>query len=339
MANLIPVPQDFEECVAHPLAAESTINHYVADAAAKGLKRVVLVGCGGSHFGAYPCYDFVDRHLSGISVNHVTSAELTSRNPVWLDSSSLVVAASHSGNTPETVAAAEFAKAKGCPTIGISRIGDNGLSRICDIHLDYPDTITITEPKLMHTMLIALAFARLEGKTELADTVRAGMDAMPHALRLGKDEIAGVGDAIGTTTLDTDYAYFVGAGPLFGQAKMSAWCYSMEMSWMPAAAINGADFFHGPLELTLEKTPIVVLAAEDPSRPLAERVVSFITDRTEHAHVIDSKNLSMEGVPEAARAELSVLSTISASRRVLDHVAALRDHDTSVRRYMYKVAY
>ncbi len=339
MANLTPVPQDFEECVAHPLAAESTINDYIAEAAEKGLKRVVLVGCGGSHFGAYPCYDFVDRHVSSVSINHITSAELTSRDPAWLDSSCLVVAASHSGNTPETLAAAEFAKAKGCPTIGISRIGDNGLSRTCDIHLDYPDTITITEPKLMHTMMIGLALARLDGKDEVADTVRAGLDAMPHALRLGKDEIADVAEAIGRTTLDTDFAYFVGAGPLFGQAKMSAWCYSMEMTWLPAAAINGGDFFHGPLELTLEKTPMIVLAAEDPSRPIAERVVKFIRDRTEHAHVIDSKNLSMVGVPEVARGELSVLSTISASRRVLDYTAALRDHDTSARRYMYKVAY
>ncbi len=339
MENLIPVPHDFEECVAHPLAAESRINEYIEQAAATGLKRVALVGCGGSHFGAYPCYDFVDRNVSGISINHITSAELTSRDPAWLDSSCLVVAASHSGNTPETVAAAEFAKAKGCPTIGISRIGDNGLSRTCDIHLDYPDTITITEPKLMHTMLIGLALARLDGQTELASTVRAGMDAMPHALRLGKDEIAEVGEAIGTMTTQTDFAYYVGAGSAFGQAKMMAWCYSMEMLWMPAAAVNGADFFHGPLELTLDDAPLVVLAAEDPSRPLAERVVKFTSQYSRNAHVIDSKQLSMPGVSDEARGELSVLSMISASRRVLDHIAAHRGHDTSVRRYMYKVAY
>ena len=339
MENLIPVPENFEQCVSHPLAAESRIDDYIGTAAERGLKRLVLVGCGGSHFGAYPSYDFVDRHVTGIGVTHITSAELTSRDPAWLDSSCLVVAASHSGNTPETVAAAEFAKAKGCPTIGISRIGSNGLSRTCDLHLDYPDTITITEPKLMHTMLIGLALARLDGKAQLADSLRAGLDAMPHALRVGKDEIAGVGDAIGRMTTETDFATYVGAGPAFGQAKMMAWCYSMEMLWMPAAAINGGDFFHGPLELTLAEAPLVVLAAEDPSRPIAERVVDFASRYSRRTHVIDSRHLSMPGVPEEARAELSVLSMISASRRVLDHIAAPRGHDTSARRYMYKVAY
>lgn len=339
MANLIPVPDDFEACVAHPLAAESAIEAYIGEAARKGLKRVALVGCGGSHFGAYPAYDFLDRHLSQISVNHITSAELTSRAPAWLDSSCLVVAASHSGNTPETVAAAEFARDRGCPTIGISRVGSNGLSRTCDVHLDYPDTITITEPKLMHTMLISLALARLEGHTELAGAIRSSLDVMPHALRIGKDEIAEVGDAIGAMAAETDYAAYIGAGPGFGQAKMMAWCYSMEMLWMQAAAINGGDFFHGPLELTLPGAPLVVLAAEDPTRPIAQRAIDFASRHTERLHVIDSAALSMPGVSEAARGELSVLSMISASRRVLDHIAVHRRHDTSVRRYMYKVAY
>ena len=42
---------------------------------------------------------------------------------------------------------------------------------------------------------------------------------------------------------------------------------------------------------------------------------------------------------DASRADLSVIALMSAERRVLDHVAARRGHDTSQRRYMYKIAY
>ena len=69
------------------------------------------------------------------------------------------------------------------------------------------------------------------------------------------------------------------------------------------------------------------------------RPVDFASRYSRRTHVIDSRHLSMPAVPEEARAELSVLSMISASRRVLDHIAAHRGHDTSARRYMYKVAY
>ena len=338
MASAIPVPDDFESCVAHPLDAEDRISAYVEDALRRGIERVVLVGCGGSHFGAYPAYELLNRNLTKTSISHVSSAELIAAEPDWLDEKCLVVLASHSGNTHETVAAAEFCKPRGASLVGISREGDNGLSRLCDIHLDYPNTITITEPKLMHTMLLALPFLRHEGQTQLADNLRSGLEAMPHALRVGKDEIEDVAHGIAEMLVQTGFSYYVGAGAAYGQAKMMAWCYSMEMLWMQAAVINGADFFHGPLELMTD-APLVVLQTEDSYRPLGQRVISFAERYTSKLHVIDSATLSMPGVPTAARGELSVVSMISASRRVLDVIAAHRGHDTSVRRFMYKVAY
>ena len=338
MVNLIEVPADFEACVEHPLGAEERISEYIGNALADGLERVVLVGCGGSHFGAYPSYELLNRLAPSLAVSHVSSAELIAGDPRWLNDKTLIIAASHSGNTKETVAAVEFCKPRGTRLIGISRQGENGLSRLCDIHLDYPDTITITEPKLMHTMLIALPLLRNEGAVELANQLHEGLGAMPKALRDGKDEISEVGGQIGAMVAETGFSYYVGAGAAWGQAKMMAWCYSMEMLWTQGAAINGADFFHGPLELITD-APVVVLQAEDVYRPLGQRVIDFAERYTDQLHVIDSRALSMAGVPDGARAELSVLSMISASRRVLDHIASHKGHDTSARRYMYKVAY
>ena len=339
MSDLIPVPDDFEACVQHAIDQDDKARGLVDQAVARGIEKVYLVGCGGSHFGTYPAFDLLDRYATGITTQRITSAELTSRNPSGLNERSLVVAASHSGNTPETVAAAEFAKSKGALVAGISRIGDNGLSRIGDVHLDYPDTISITEPKLVHNEQIALALLEAFGAADKAADIRSGMAALPAALRAVKDEVAEVGERVADLLENAPLSYIVGGGPAYGMAKMMSWCYFQEMSWMNSAAINAGDFFHGPLEMVLEDTTVVTLVAEDASRALGERVIRFTENYTKNSAAVDTAKFSLPGIPAAARPDLSVVALMSPERRVLDHVAARRGHDTSQRRYMYKVAY
>ncbi|MCP8999849.1 SIS domain-containing protein [Pseudarthrobacter sp. RMG13] len=339
MNNLIPVPADFEDCVQHAINQDDKARSVVAQAVERGIERVYLVGCGGSHFGTYPAFDLLDRYAKGISTQRITSAELTSRNPVGLNEKSLVVAASHSGNTPETLAAAEFAKSKGALVAGISRQGENGLSRVGDVHLDYPDTISITEPKLVHNEQIAAALLEAFGAADKAEQLRVGIKALPGALRATKDEVAEAGERIADILSESPLSYIVGGGPAYGMAKMMSWCYFQEMQWMNSAAINAGDFFHGPFEMVTENTPLIALVAEDSSRPLGERVIRFGEKYTTQFGLVDTANLSLPGIPAESRPDLSVLALMSAERRVLDHVAARRGHDTSVRRYMYKVQY
>ncbi|WP_054952685.1 SIS domain-containing protein [Flaviflexus massiliensis] len=339
MSNVIPVPDDFEACVQHAIDQDQKIREFISEVLNKGLKHVYLVGCGGSHFGTYPAFELLDRYTNAFSATRISSAELTSRNPIELDEHALVVAASHSGDTPETVAAAEFAKSKGATVIGISRQGDNGLSRIGDLHLDYPDTISITEPKLVLNELVALALLEGAGEKDKVSAIRESIPALPGALRATKDEVAEAGEKIADILAEAERSYIVGAGPAYGMAKMMAWCYFMEMQWMHSAAINGADFFHGPLEMIGEDVPLVVLFAEDATRALGERVVRFGEKYTNKLGIVDTATFSLPGIKPEARADLSVIALMSAERRVLDHVAARRGHDTSQRRYMYKVEY
>lgn len=341
MSELIPVPDDFEACVQHAIDQEDKARALVERAVERGVERVYLVGCGGSHFGTYPAFDLLDRYAPGIVSQRITSAELTSRAPVGLNEKALVVAASHSGGTPETVAAAEFAKDRGALVAGISRQGDNPLGRIGEVHLDYPDTISITEPKLVHNEQVAAALLEAYGAPEKAAELRAGIPALPGALRAVKDEVAEAGERVADllSAKDAPLSYIVGGGPAYGMAKMMAWCYFQEMSWMNSAAINAGDFFHGPLEMVLEDTTVVTLVAEDASRQLGERVIRFAEGQTRNSAAVDTATFSLPGIPDASRADLSVIALMSAERRVLDHVAARRGHDTSQRRYMYKFAY
>jgi fructoselysine-6-P-deglycase FrlB-like protein len=339
MADPIAIPDDFEDSVQAAVDQSHKAQDLVASAVAKGLDSVYLVGCGGSHFGMYPAFELLDRYGSAISTARMSSAEFTARPPVHLGRHSLVIAASHSGNTPETVAAARFARERGATVAGISRVGDNGLASAADVHFDYPDTITITEPKLVHTAQLVTAVLQQTGDGAPVEALAAAIPALPHAFHQTKIEAAETGEAVADAVAAAPLSYVVGAGPAFGMAKMMAWCYFQEMQWMSAAVVNGADYFHGPLEMTMDDTPIVVLLAEDPTRPLGERVVRFTSRVSSQARAIDTRLLTLPGIPEVARPELSVFALMSFERRVLDHVAARRGHDTSVRRYMYKVEY
>lgn len=336
---LVPIAADLQDTVQEALDQRSAADAVVARALEGGLDNVFLVGCGGSHIGTFPAHDLLDRRGSTFATHKVQSAELTSRVPAGLGPRSLVVAASHSGNTPETVAAAQFAKEMGATVVGIARSGENGLSTVSDVHLSYGSDVTATEPKLVHFAQIALALLEQTGDGAGMAAMRRDMGALPLALHRTKEEIADRGELIADALADSPLTYIVGAGASYGSALMMAWCYFQEMQWIHAAAINGGDFFHGPFEMAGYGTPLIALLSEDASRPLNDRVVRFANTHVEQFLTVDTADLTLPGIGADARPDLSQLALFSAERRVLDHVAARRGHDTGQRRYMWKVEY
>ena len=106
----ISIAPDFYETLADVVKQAPTALELSRRVRKDGLRSVYLVGCGGSHFAAFPGYDILLREATDLIVHHLTSAQFALRPPSGCDKSSLVVAASHSGATPETVEAARAAK-------------------------------------------------------------------------------------------------------------------------------------------------------------------------------------------------------------------------------------
>lgn len=332
-----------------PLAGDlrPTLEASVAHAGAVGefvtgridrIDRVYLIGCGGSFYSTFPAHDLIERSTTEVAAAEMTSAELTARLPKGLDERALVVASSHSGATPETVEAARVAAERGASVIGIARQGDCPLARVADLLLDYPSDVTVTEPKAIGFLLVALAIVEAVG--DLADPkgAWAAIAAVPEAVSLAKAEAEEVLAAAAVDWRDAPNGYVIGAGPNWGAANATAECYLQEMNWLHAAAVHAGDFFHGPFEIVGQR-PTLVLVGEDQTRALAERAVAFTEHYYDRVAVIDSKQFTLPGVPDQHRSLIAPIAVASAARRFLDFVAAERGHDTTVRRYMYKVAY
>lgn len=96
------------------------VQAFLQDLKGKTIDHVFFVACGGSSAIMYPSKYVFDRESKSINSDLYSANEFIQRNPVQLGEKSLVILCSHSGNTPETVKAAAFARGKGALTIAMT---------------------------------------------------------------------------------------------------------------------------------------------------------------------------------------------------------------------------
>ena len=88
---------------------------------AKGaIKSVYFVACGGSYAGLHPGKYFLESESKELKVDHYSSNEFCHATPKSLGENSIVITQSSSGNTPETVKAAEIAQKAGAASVVIT---------------------------------------------------------------------------------------------------------------------------------------------------------------------------------------------------------------------------
>lgn len=335
----VAIAPDFEQTIKSVVQQAPVARTLAEDLNKRGLRNVYLVGSGGSHFAAWPAYTLLMNNAKYLSTHHLTSAQFSASPPKGCDGTSLVIAASHSGNTPETVEAARVARRLGAVVVGISGPGSSQLRENVDMMFDYPSEVTVTEPKVLHFVQIALSILSVSESDQDATSALEALPKFPAALLKVKEECGQLAEDVVEVIRDASLVYVLGSGGGFGAAAALAGCYLQEMQWLNAAAIDAGDFFHGPFEIVTEKTAVIVLTGEDRTRPMAERASRFVETRSSRTAVVDTRSFSLPGLSSVQRSIFSSIVLASASRRLLDFIAAARQHDTSQRRYMYKVDY
>ncbi|MFF5234395.1 SIS domain-containing protein [Dactylosporangium sp. NPDC000521] len=333
-----PLAADLVPTLEHTVAQLDKARAFAREVVAEGVTKVFFIGCGGSFYSTFPALDLMETSTTELTAAKMTSAELIHRKLAGLDASSLVIASSHSGATPETLEAAQLARKAGARVAGIARSGDTPLAQVADVLFDYPSNVTVTEPKAIHFTQLALALLDAVGDLSDAEERWQAVAAIPAAIPAAKAAVADLGRSVARRWSDADLVYVLGAGPNFGAANALAACYLQEMNWLHASAVHAADFFHGPFEMVGQR-PVLVLVGEDQTRPIGERTVSFVNRYYDNADVLDSRDFELPGVPAAQRGLISPLVVASLTRRLLDFVAAERGHNTAARRYMYRVDY
>jgi fructoselysine 6-phosphate deglycase len=272
-------------------------------------------------------------------VRNINAAEFTVTPPARLGAKALVIASSHSGGTPETVAAAKLAREAGALVVAVSRDDDNPLANTGHYSLSYHSARTVTSSKQILLAQLGQALLEASGEPGNYAEARQGYEALPNALLAALTDADPKLAAIARGLHSDRPIYVVAAGPNFGAAFTLSLCYFMEMQWLNASNIGAGDYLHGPFEMLTDNASLVVFHGEDATRPLTERVVRFGNTYGKHVFVIDSKDFDLPGVPASIRGEVSSILLGVLCSRLAEQMEATTGHSLDERRYMYKVEY
>lgn len=336
---LEPIPADFRATLELALGQDPAAQALAADVTRRGLANVFLVGCGGSLVVTYPVHYLLERKAAAFPVFQMTSAEFNHRRPIGLGTSSLVLASSHTGSTPETVEAARIAKAAGATVAAVTRFPNSALARSADVAFTYLSDDTIWEAAYVLFGQIGYSLLQQTGVDEDYAGIRTVFEALPDVLLSVEEEAEHLCRDIASRLADEPIVYVLGSGPNYGAAYGLAMCYLQEMQWMHAAAFNAGEFFHGAFEVITEEVPIIVLLGEDETRSVVERALAFVTKHSRKAVAVDTQAFSMRGIQSHRRPIVSPMALGGVVGRLAAQLAAVRNHPLELRRYMFKVPY
>lgn len=310
-------------------------------AAGREISQVFFVACGASLADLYPARFLLAREARGLRADAYTANEFVHVAPKALGDRSVVILCSHSGGTAEVVEAARIAQAAGALVIALTH---NKASRLAE-HADHTilyewgdDSRVENNPMAIALALCAEILQQVEGYSHYEDirtAIRQIDDVVSTARAKVRDRAGAFAKDHGGETL----FYVLSSGASYAHAYAFAICSLMEMQWLNASAIHSGEFFHGPFEITDDKTNFIVLVNEGRTRGLDERVVAFLRQYAERTEVVDAGELGIGVLPESVVDYLNPVLFYSVLCEYREALAKVRNHPLETRRYMGKVEY
>jgi len=301
--------------------------------------RVCFVAAGSANRAMLGLQYWIERDSPGLEVRRYFPAELMAQSPDFFGPRTLVLLASKSGSTQETVAAAEWLRAKPCRTIAFTQRADKPLAGLAQRRFIIGETAESFTGLFMAMQAVIGGLLAARDKWKLADVLLPSLAALPGAIADAAVASDARGAADAAALKDQSILYHVASGPGFTTAYVFGVCIVMEMLRLHSTALEAAEFFHGPFEVVDENTRLILILGEDPSRPLMERVVRFCAKYTPHVMVYDSRDYAMPGVDPAMRAIVAPYVLQSALKRISSNLSILLDRPLTERRYMWKTEY
>jgi glucosamine--fructose-6-phosphate aminotransferase (isomerizing) len=237
-------------------------------------QQVRIVACGTSWHAALAGKFMIER-LARTQVEVDYGSEFRYRDPI-LDSKTLTVCISQSGETADTLAAQREAKIKGSPTLAICNVMGSMITREAagTIITHAGPEIGVASTKaftaqLAALLLLASYLGQIRGKLAPAAAVSLMKEftRIPHKMEriLQADESGFYENLARQFFRYTDFLY-LGRGihypiALEGALKLK------EISYIHAEGYPAGEMKHGPNALIDENLPVVVLATRDDSDP------------------------------------------------------------------------
>jgi glutamine---fructose-6-phosphate transaminase (isomerizing) len=233
----------------------------------RGVRRVKFLGCGSAYYAGQIGACMVEE-LARIPADAEPASEFRYRSPV-VDSDTLYVAISQSGETLDTLAAVQELKRKGGNVIGVVNVVGSAVARECGngVFLHAGPEVSVASTKAFTNMTVTFAMlALLLGRVRDLSAARgaalvAGLHALPDQISsvlASSDDIA----AVASKFADAEHMFFIGRVRGWPAAREGAQKLK-EISYLHAEAYQAAELKHGPLALINPAMPSVVIVPDD----------------------------------------------------------------------------
>lgn len=227
------------------------------------IKHIHIVACGTSYHAGLVARYWLES-LTGLPTQVEIASEYRYRDVV-VGENTLFIAVSQSGETADTLAALQKARASGyLATLGICNVPTSTLVREADsVFLTRAGVeIGVASTKAFTTQLAAfLMLAAALCKDERAALVIKELESMPAAC----ERVLKIDDQIqdlATRFVSKDHALFLGRGVQYPVALEGA-LKLKEISYIHAEAYPAGELKHGPLALVDKNMPVIAVAPND----------------------------------------------------------------------------
>ena len=261
----------------------------ISEAQFREFQNVRIVACGTSwHAGL--AGKFMIERLARLPVEVDYGSEFRYRDPI-VDSKTLTVCISQSGETADTLAAQRESKQKGSPTLAICNVMGSMITREAagSILTHAGPEIGVASTKAFTAQITALVLlasylGQVRGKMSAEDAKKLMLEftQIPHKIEnILRAEESGLFENLARQFFRQVGFLFLGRGihypiALEGALKLK------EISYIHAEGYPSGEMKHGPNALIDENLPVVVLATRDESDPasmtLYEKSVSNIKE-------------------------------------------------------------
>jgi glucosamine--fructose-6-phosphate aminotransferase (isomerizing) len=249
----------------------------------RAFSRVKILGCGSAYYVGQIGATMIEE-LARMPADAEAASEFRYRNPI-IESDTLYVVVSQSGETADTLFAVEEIKRKGGRVVGLVNVVASTIARACDggVYLHAGPEIAVASTKALTHMavgfaMIALALGRVRDlSTAHGQRIITGLRALPDHIATILDGEPLIAEHAKTLAAASSL-FFIGRVRGFPVAREGAQKFK-EISYRHAEAYQTSELKHGPLALIDASLPTVAILPDDDLRDRNLAAVAQITAR------------------------------------------------------------
>lgn len=287
LSDIESQPASLRQVSAHQFGAGAS-DLQTAAALLNKARRVIFTGMGSSFFAALPAVSQLAAY--GVVAEAIETAELLHFGLNTVDAGTAVVLVSRSGETVEAMRVLPHLLGRGAKVISVTNVPGSELAREStqSIQLNsLPDRmVAVQSYSASLAVLLLLAEAALHGPL---DPWLSSFHATCDMLELTIPSAVAEGETWVELLSEAEVVYLMGRGPSYASALEGALLFN-ESARTPSAAMSGAQFRHGPVEIVDGALRTIVFASQPATRELDLALASDLKAMGAGVRVCDASN-------------------------------------------------